>query len=190
MARSCIGIWTSFLVLFRVTTTYDLDETSKKSSYEEQQGTRLSSTLYERCLQMDTGACLGYILFNTAAGFIQNTTIMQLDNKTESGTGRQVDEDKVDSILLQKFLEFLETISVWSPSDTTDAARRKLDCGPTGCYYTHIFFFTFICMLSLHYGRVSPSVYTRTYEIQCNGFQLNLVLKLQTKLKVARRTEF
>lgn len=161
MARSCIGIWTSFLVLFRVTTAYDLDNTSKKSSYEEQQGTRLSSTLYERCLQMDTGACLGYILFNTAAGFIQNTTIMQLDNKTESGTGRQVDEDKVDSILLQKFLEFLGTISVWSPSDTPDAARRKLDCGPTGCYCTHFFSHLFACFPCMMVEYLRPYILMR-----------------------------
>jgi hypothetical protein len=127
MVRRFIGIWASFLVLFPVTLAYILDENPNNSKYEVQQGTEVSSKLYERCLQMDTGACLSYKLFNFATSFIQNTTLMQLDNKTKNGKGRQEMEDQVDSILLQKFLDFLIPSSMWSPSDMPEAARRKLD---------------------------------------------------------------
>jgi hypothetical protein len=69
---------------------------------------------------MDAEACVGYKLFNSAASYFQKTT------KTQSAETRgQETEEKVDNILLQKFLELVTPSSIWTTSTTADGARRK-----------------------------------------------------------------
>jgi hypothetical protein len=124
MSRGFIGIWASFLVLSPVTTANIVDGYSKNSNYNLQEGKRLSSKLYERCLEIDTEACVGYKLFSTALSYFQDTTDSQSDDTADNGTIGQDMEGQVDGILLQKFLELVTPSSMWA-SRTADAARRE-----------------------------------------------------------------
>jgi hypothetical protein len=126
MEGRLIGIWASFLILSPVTPAYIFDETSNNSKDEVRQGTTAASKLRERSLQTNSEARLNYKLLNNATHFIQNKKLIQLDNKTNNQNGTQKMEVEHNSDLLEKFLEFVAPSSMWSPSDMTDAARRKL----------------------------------------------------------------
>jgi hypothetical protein len=123
MLRGFVGIWASFLVLSPVTTAYIMDEYSKNS--DARGGKRLSSKLYERCLEMDTEACVGYKLFNYAASYFQETTETQSAETTGNRTRGQQTEDEVDDILLHKFLELVTPSSTWTTTRTADGMTGK-----------------------------------------------------------------
>jgi hypothetical protein len=128
MLRGFVGIWASFLILSPVTTAYIVDEYSKISDIQE--GKRLSSKLYERCLEMDAEACVGYKLFKSATSYFQKATETQSAETRGNGTRRQETEEQVDDILLQKFLELVTPSFMWT-SRMADGARRKLHSSVT-----------------------------------------------------------
>jgi hypothetical protein len=122
MLRGFVGILVSSLVLSPVTTAYIVDEYSKNSDIQE--GKRLSSKLYERCIEMDTQACIGYKLLKSAANYFQKTTEIRSAETRDNGTRGLETEEQVDGILLQKFLDFV-TSSIWTTSRTVDGASGK-----------------------------------------------------------------
>jgi hypothetical protein len=126
MLRRYAVICFSLLVLFSVTQAHILDENSRNLNYKECAKLRVSSKLYEYCLQTGSLACLGYKLFNIVASDAENTTHIQSDCRIQNGIGRHEMEDRVDSILLKEFLEFLTPSSSWSSSNAPDMDRRKL----------------------------------------------------------------
>jgi hypothetical protein len=104
---------------------YVLDENSKKSNHEEVEGNKVFLKLYEQCLKMDTEACVGYKLLSTSWNYLQNTTLLQSEDGTENGAGRQQMEEHVDGVLLQKFIQFVTPSSLWSSFSAAHTAKRK-----------------------------------------------------------------
>jgi len=125
MREEFIWILFSCLILSPVICGYVLDENPKKSNHEEAEGNKVFLKLYEHCLQMDTEACIGYKLLRTSWNYLQNTTLLQSDDATENGAGRQEMEEHVNSVLLQKFIQFVTPSSLWSSFSEAHTARRK-----------------------------------------------------------------
>ena len=126
MTEEFIRILVSCLVLSPVISGYVLDENPKKSNHEEVEGNKVFLKLYEQCLKMDTEACVGYKLLSTSWNYFQNTTLLQSDDGTENGAGRQEMEEHVDGVLLQKFIQFVIPSSLWSSFSAAHMAKRKL----------------------------------------------------------------
>jgi hypothetical protein len=122
MLRDFVGICISCLIFSSVTEAYTQDEHSKSSKHDIREGQRLYSKLYERCLQMDTEACVGYKLLRSAVSYFQQTKRTEL---AEAGTDKR-SEVQVDDILPQKFLELVTPSSIRTTNRTADSARRKL----------------------------------------------------------------
>jgi hypothetical protein len=125
MTEEFIGILVSSLLLSPVISGYILGENPKNYNNEKGEGNKVFLKMYEQCLKMDTEACIGYKLFSTAWSYIQNTTLVQLDDATENGAGREEMEEHVDGVLLQKFIEFVTPSSLWSSPGVVHTARRK-----------------------------------------------------------------
>jgi hypothetical protein len=127
MSRWFNAIWASILVVCAATSSFTVDEYAKASMHDTREGERISSRLYERCLEMDTEACFGYKLVRSAASFFQQTTGSELSDTTDDGTRAKDTEGHVDEILLQKFFELVTPSSIRATNRTAGAARRKSD---------------------------------------------------------------
>jgi hypothetical protein len=124
MTEAFIGILVSCLILSPVIRGYVLDENPKKSNHDEE-GNKVFLKLHEQCLNMDTEACVGYKLLSTSWSYLQNTTVLPLDDATENGAGRQEMEEHVDGVLLQKFIQFVTPSSLWPSFSAAHTARGK-----------------------------------------------------------------
>jgi hypothetical protein len=121
MLRGFIRILTSILVFSAATAASTVDEYSKTSKYDLQEGERFSSKLYERCLELDTEACVSYKLVRSAVSYFQQTEDSDVaETSTDDGS-----EGQVDDILLKTFLELVTPSSIWATNRTADSARRK-----------------------------------------------------------------
>jgi hypothetical protein len=125
MTGEFISILASCLLLSPVISSYILDQNPKNYNYEKGEGNKVFLKLYEKCLKMNTEACIGYKLLSTAWSYVQNTTFVQSDDATANGAGREEMEEHVDGVLLQKFIEFVTPSSLWSSSGAVHTARRK-----------------------------------------------------------------
>jgi hypothetical protein len=125
MTGEFIVILFSCIFLSPVIPGYVLNENPKKYNFEEGERNKIFLKLYEKCMKMDTEACVGYKLLCTSWSHLQNTIFLQSDDATESEVGRQEMEEKVDGVLLQKFIQSVTSSSLWSSSSTAQMARRK-----------------------------------------------------------------
>lgn len=125
MTGEFIVILFSCIFLSPVIPGYVLNENPKKYNFEEGERNKIFLKLYEKCMKMDTEACVGYKLLCTSWSHLQNTIFLQSDDATESEAGRQEMEEKVDGVLLQKFIQSVTSSSLWSSSSTAQMARRK-----------------------------------------------------------------
>jgi hypothetical protein len=125
MTEEFIGILVSCLILSPVIRGYVLDENPKKSNHEDGEGNKVFLKMYEQCIKMDTEACVSYKLLSASWSYLQNTKLLQSDDATENGAGRQEMEEHVDGVLLQKFTQFVTPSSLWSSFSAANTARRK-----------------------------------------------------------------